>query len=279
MTPPWQDPRGVLRRHDLTPKRRMSQSFLVSQRTVERIASAAAPTPGGWIVELGPGVGTLTTALLDRGARVVAVERDEDMIRVLEAELGVHPDLVVLSGDAATVDIAALARERGGSPITVAGNLPYSATGAILRNLVAHRRDISCAVVMVQREVRDRLLSPPGTKAYGALTVFATAAFDVQPVLSVPARAFHPQPRVASAVVKLVPHAAPRAEETVGFRTVVRAAFEARRKTLRNALCICTGAAPERVEAALREAGIDGTRRGETLSVEEFAALGRAFGE
>lgn len=267
--PEWEDPRRVMRRHGLAPKRAFSQNFLVSRSAVERIASALAPRPDELTVELGPGLGTLTAALLRAGANVLAIERDRDMLAVLEAELGQVDRLEVRAGDAATIDLSAIARERG--PIALVGNLPYAVTGAILRNLIEQRTAVSRAVVMVQREVRDRLLAAPGTKEYGALTVFLQASFDVESILRVPAGAFHPPPKVESAVVKLVPRAVPRAEETEAFRAIVHAAFGTRRKTLRNAL--------KRIgaEGTLEATGIDGARRGETLSIEELAALAAAL--
>ncbi len=202
---------------------------------------------------------------------MLAIERDRDMLAVLEEELGDCARFSVREGDATEVDLRALAAEHG--PLAVVGNLPYAVTGAILRNLTTHRHALSRAVVMVQREVRDRLLGRPGTKAYGALSVFVQASFAVAPVLKVPAGAFHPPPKVESAVVRLVPHAVPRAEETEPFREVVHAAFGTRRKTLRNALKRISA------EAALEKAGIDGARRGETLSIEELAAVAGAWAE
>jgi len=271
--PPWEDPRAVLARHGLRPKRRLAQNFLVSRGAVEAIARAAAAEPGATVVELGAGLGTLTAALLRAGARVIAVERDPEMLAVLQAELPAQ-SLVLRHDDAASVDYGALAAEAGG-PLVVAGNLPYAVTGAILRNLVVHRAALLRAVVMVQREVRDRLAADPGTADYGALTVFTRAVFELQTVLRLGASAFHPRPRVASAVVLLQPRAVPLAQETAAFRQVVRAAFQARRKTLRNALV--QAVAPELADAALAAAGIDGARRGETLGVEEFALLAAAL--
>lgn len=267
--PEWEDPRRVMRRHGLQPKRAYSQNFLVSRSAVERIVEALAPRPDELTVELGPGLGTLTAALLRAGADVLAIERDRDMLEVLAKELGSVERFRVQEGDAASVDLAALAREHG--PLALVGNLPYAVTGAILRNLTEQRAAVSRAVVMVQREVRDRLLASPGTKEWGALSVFVQASFDVSSVLRVPAGAFHPPPKVESAVVRLVPRATPRALETEAFRAIVHAAFGTRRKTLRNGL--------RRIgaEAALEASGIDGARRGETLSIEELAALAEAW--
>jgi len=273
--PRWEDPRRVLARHGLAPKRSFSQNFLISESAVTRIAEAVAPSPGERVVELGPGLGTLTGALLRAGADVVAVEQDRAMIAVLAAEFPT-PRLRVREGDAATLDYAALTAELGVARIAVAGNLPYAVTGGILRTLTHARALLSRAVVMVQREVRDRLLAAPGTGEYGALTVFVQGAFTVTPVVNVPPGAFHPAPKVASAVVKLVPLAVPRAEETPALRAVVRAVFDARRKTLRNALGRAFGS--DAATRALDALGIDPQRRGETLSVEQFAALAGLLG-
>jgi 16S rRNA (adenine1518-N6/adenine1519-N6)-dimethyltransferase len=269
--PAWEDPRRALARHGLRPKRSFSQNFLVSRHAVEHIADAVVSAAGERVLELGPGLGTLTAALLRRGARVHAIERDPDMVRVLGEELSEF-ELTVELGDVTRLDYAALAAQHGG-PLRVTGNLPYAITGAVLRNLVDFRTSLGCVVVMVQREVRDRLVAAPATADYGALTVFASAAFEIQTVLKVPKGAFHPAPKVDSAVVRLLPRATPLADETEAFRSVVRAAFQSRRKTLRNALGHVHD--PARAQRALSAANIDPTRRGETLSIAEFATLAR----
>jgi 16S rRNA (adenine1518-N6/adenine1519-N6)-dimethyltransferase len=272
-SPAWEDPRVVLARHGLRAKRSYSQNFLVSQHAVEAIARAAVPEPGVTVVELGPGLGTLTAALLRAGGRVIAIERDRDMLEVLSAELsGFALDL--RREDAAAVDLSAIAAQAG-EKIAVAGNLPYAITGAILRRLIAQQSAISRAVIMVQREVRDRLVAAPGTAQYGALTVFTRAAFAVETVLKVGAGAFHPRPKVDSAVLLLTPRPTPIAEETEAFRTVVRAAFQSRRKTLRNALTAASSAAV--AAKAIGLAGLEPDVRGETLDVAQFAALAAAL--
>jgi 16S rRNA (adenine1518-N6/adenine1519-N6)-dimethyltransferase len=271
-----EDPRRVLARHGLSPKRSFSQNFLVDRGAVRRIAEATRAGAGSVVVELGPGAGTLTNALLETGAEVVGVERDREMAHVLRAELGQNPRFVLVEGDAATVDLTALAAARG-RDLVVAGNLPYAITGAILRQLSIHRGAVERAVIMIQREVRDRLLARPGTKAYGAATVFIQAGYDVQPVLTLAPGAFFPPPKVSSAVIRLERLVSPRAAETEAFRDTVHAIFESRRKTLRNSLRRI--AAPERVEAALLAVGLDGSVRGETLSVEALAELARALFE
>lgn len=267
-----EDPRRVLARSGLAPKRSFSQNFLVSREAVEKIASATVSEGTRTVIELGPGAGTLTTALLRLGTRVIAVERDRDMIGLLRRELADVPEFEVIEGDAASFDFRA-ARERLGVPFAVAGNLPYAITGEILRHLVESADAISHAVVMIQKEVRDRLVASPGDSHYGALTVFVQARMAVSSVTIVKKGAFHPPPKVDSAVVRLDPLAVPRAIETPAFRAVVRASFGQRRKMLRNGL---RAIAPvEGVDQALAASGVDGNVRGETLSVETFASLAR----
>jgi len=278
--PVFEDPRVVLRRFGFSPKRSFSQNFLVAQPTVEAIARAVTLRGDESVVEIGPGVGTLTGALLRRGARVIAVERDRDMAALLRSELGDHPRFRLLEQDATRLDFAQLGLEEK-RPLCVVGNLPYAITGPLMRTLMRGRGEIREAVVMVQKEVRSRLIGEPGTKAYGALSVFVQAGFVVEPLLSVSPGSFHPAPRVESAVVRLTPLTTPRALETNAFRAVVRAAFSMRRKTLRNTLKPLVrahgGESSRDAVTRLEAAGIDPGLRGETLSVERFDSLARQF--
>lgn len=268
--PAFEDPRVVLGRHGLRPKRSFSQNFLVSRHAVDEIARAA--TEGGLpVIELGPGAGTLTAALLRRGAQVTAVEKDREMIALLSAELGHLPALRVVEGDAASFDLDALGMP---SKVSLCGNLPYAITGAILERLVQLAPRIDRAVVMIQREVGERLLASPGSKTWGSLSVFVQARFSVKRVLKVPAGAFHPPPEVESVVIALVPREVPIAIEDEALRTIVRAAFGTRRKTLRNGLLREAG---DHADALLAAANLDGSRRGETLTIQELGALAEAL--
>lgn len=260
----------MLARHGLTPKRGFSQNFLCSPGAVDAIAAATDAGPGDTVVELGPGCGTLTSALLDRGASVLGIERDPEMIALLQQELSGRA-LELREGDAATVDYAQLARDLG--PVRLAGNLPYAITGAILRNLVDQHRHVHGAVIMVQHEVAERLRAAPGSSAYGGLTVFVDNVFTVTRVRRVPASAFHPPPKVDSAVVRLLPRRQPLAEVDATFEALVHAAFQGRRKTLRNCLRRLPDATPERVEAALAAAEVQPGERGERLDASRFGAL------
>jgi 16S rRNA (adenine1518-N6/adenine1519-N6)-dimethyltransferase len=275
-SPVWEDPRRVLSRHGLRAKRGMSQNFLVARSAVEKIADALALRENETVIELGPGLGTLTGALLRRGAQVIALDADQDMLDVLAKEFGHLPQLSARLGDASQLDLpAVLPSLLPTGRVAVAGNLPYAVTGAIFRRLVTQHQHVSRAVLMVQREVRDRLVGEPGTKQYGALTVFTRGVFDVRSVCIVSAGSFFPPPKIDSAVVVLTPRAQTIDVDHPTFASIVRASFEARRKTLRNALLRVREA--DTVDRALAAAGIDGKRRGETLAVEEFAALAGAI--
>ncbi|MBO6939563.1 MAG: ribosomal RNA small subunit methyltransferase A [Deltaproteobacteria bacterium] len=267
--PPWEDPRKVLARHGERPSRRYSQNFLVAESVVERIAAVVAPSEGERIIEIGPGVGTLTTALLRRGARVEAIEKDPRMRAILEAELGPTERFSLVGEDAMALDLAAMAPE---GRVAVVGNLPYAITGAIFRQLVSGHAHVDRAVLMTQREVATRLVAEPGTKAYGPLGVFVGVVFEVTKVLDVSPGSFHPAPKVRSAVSLLTPRTQPLADpDEAVFTEVVRGAFGQRRKTLRNSLRKVEGAV-----AAMEELGIDSGRRAETLSLEELVAIADA---
>jgi 16S rRNA (adenine1518-N6/adenine1519-N6)-dimethyltransferase len=270
---PFEDPRRVLKRHGLWAKRSYSQNFLISERAVREIVRACQLREDTPVVELGPGCGTLTFALASISHAVTAIDKDPDMLQVLAAERGDRP-LVIVDGDAKQVDFGAYAKAAG-RKVTVAGNLPYAITGSIFRNLMEQVAQIERAVLMVQREVRDRLIAQPDTSEYGALGIFCAQVFAVETVTHVPRTAFHPAPKVSSSVVRLVQHPQPRAAQTPEFEAIVRSAFQARRKTLRNAMQQAFGA--ETTDRVLAAAGIDGKRRGETLSIEEFAGLASAM--
>jgi 16S rRNA (adenine1518-N6/adenine1519-N6)-dimethyltransferase len=267
------DPRKVLREAGLAPKKRFGQNFLVAAEVTERIAAAAVPDDErgrARVVEIGAGTGALTAALAARAASVVAIERDRDLVPVLHRAFDGNDVVRIVEADAQSVDYAAL----GGADFVLAGNLPYQITGALLRRATELAPHLRRAVFMVQREVADRLLAAPGTKDYGALTVFVRAAFDVARAMHVAPGSFFPQPDVTSTVVVLRPRAE-RVEETDRFRAVVSKAFEKRRKTLRNAW---RGLAPdEDIAAAAARAKVSLDARGETLAVESFAAMAAAL--
>lgn len=270
------DARTLLQRHGLHAKKSFGQNFLISERAFRAIVDATVRQDDDWIVEIGPGLGTLTARLVERvpEGKVIAVERDRDMVGVLRAELGTVENLQIEEADAMRYDLAMVARWRG-EPIAVCGNLPYHIAAPLIFRTLAVRQSVHRAVFMVQREMADRILAAPGTKAYGALGVMVRTYADVSMVAKVSAGSFVPPPKVESAVIKLIPLAggAPRVPlvDAARYRAVVQAAFGQRRKTLRNALRARFVA--EAVDSAMSAANIDGNRRGETLSIAELASI------
>jgi 16S rRNA (adenine1518-N6/adenine1519-N6)-dimethyltransferase len=279
-TEPFPDARVLLGRYGLHAKKWFGQNFLISDRVFRAIVDATVASDDDWIVEIGAGLGTLTSRLAERvtEGKVIALERDPDMIAVLRAELGGVDNVEIEDCDALRYDLTMAARWRG-DPIAVCGNLPYHIAAPLLFRVIDARAVVRCAVVMIQKEMAERIVASPGTKAYGALGVMIRTYADVSMVVRVSAGSFVPAPRVDSAVIKLVPlpGGAPRAPIADGahYSRVVHAAFGQRRKTLRNALR-AVWADPE-VDAALAASGIDGVRRGETLDIAELARLAAAL--
>jgi 16S rRNA (adenine1518-N6/adenine1519-N6)-dimethyltransferase len=278
---PHPSPRALLDRHGLRAKKSWGQNFLGDEAILDGIARLAVERPGEVVIELGSGLGHLTERLLAHGARVVAVERDRDMAHVLRGEFGETIRLV--EADAARADFAGLAAQAPGGPagerVAVAGNIPYHLTSPILFSLLDQAGAVSRAVLLVQREVAERLAASPGSKDWGLLSVLLQQRGEVEIDRIVPRGAFHPPPRVDSAVVRIDLHGRePRSLDPGRFRLLVKAGFGQRRKTLKNALETARIAPREAMSEALRLAGIDPVRRGETLSVEEWEALDRALG-
>jgi len=278
MNEAFPDPRALLKRHGLAAKKSWGQNFLIAESVYRGIVDATVRADDDWIVEIGAGLGTLTMRLAERVAegKVIAVERDRDLVAVLEAELGHLDNVEVHPANALEYDLAAVARWHGG-PVALCGNLPYQIASPLLFHFLEARQHLSRIVVMLQKEMAERLMAQPGTSAYGALGVMVQAVADVSLVVRARATAFAPAPKVDSAVVCIVPLAAPRADlgDHEQFRRVVQAAFGQRRKVLKNALR--ARFEPAAVDRALADTGIDGIRRGETLSIAELAALSRAL--
>ncbi len=270
-------PQEILRRHHLWPKKALGQNFLCDLKAAEKIVAAAAIDPEReTVVEIGPGLGALTFPLARTGARVVAVEKDAALAAILRDRLGrkYRDQVRVIVGDA--MDFS---WDEAPGPVVVVGNLPYQITSPLLFKLLAAPARVARAVLTMQREVADRLLSPPGPKAYGQLTVLVQLKARVEPVLTLPPGAFHPAPGVSSRAVRLTLGQTPPlpiADETF-LVMVVKAAFAQRRKTLRQAL----SGAPMGLSAAgwaeaFAAAGIDPGLRAERLSPAEFIALANA---
>ncbi|MBW3550473.1 MAG: 16S rRNA (adenine(1518)-N(6)/adenine(1519)-N(6))-dimethyltransferase RsmA [Proteobacteria bacterium] len=255
------------------PKKSLGQHFLHERGIIDRIVQAVNPKPGDRLVEIGPGQGAITFPLLDRHGELTVIEFDRDLIFPLTEAAHAHGTLTVIHRDVLSVDFDALAGD--GGPIRLVGNLPYNLSSPILFHALDYAGSIRDMVFMLQKEVVDRMAAGPGSKIYGRLSVMLQAYCTVTPLFSVPPGAFHPPPKVDSAVVHLLPHAPESigiADPTV-FANVVRDAFGQRRKTLRNALSrIC--------EAGMIEAaGVRPDARAEQLPVADFVRLANLLSE
>ena len=256
-------------------KKSYGQNFLRDRQVVAQIITAAAISAEDRVIEIGPGLGALTDDLLARAQEVNIIEIDKELIAFWSQRP--DPRLHLHAGDALNLNWRALFPA---PPYILAANLPYNISTPILFKMIEERDLFKRLVLMFQKEVGERLCAPPGGKDYGVLSVFCQLWFDVRKVVVVPPGAFHPAPKVHSIVVQLDPLPAPRValDDYATFRRVVKGAFGQRRKTLRNALG-GAGFASARIDAVLATTAIDGKRRGETLSLSEFALLSNAFGD
>jgi 16S rRNA (adenine1518-N6/adenine1519-N6)-dimethyltransferase len=264
--------RTVVERHGLFAKKALGQNFLFDLNLTAKIARVAGPLEGVTVIEVGPGPGGLTRALLSQGAEVIAIERDERCLAILEEISAHYPDrLKVVAGDAMQTDFRALAGDK--SPLRIIANLPYNiGTELLVRWLTVENWPpfYESMALMFQREVAERIVARPGDDAYGRLAVMAGWRTEARIAFDVPAQAFTPPPKVTSSVVHLVPHANPMPVNLRMLERVTQAAFGQRRKMLRQSLKVMGG------EALLQRADIDPTRRAETLDIEEFVRLANA---
>lgn len=273
------DARTLIERYAVRAKKSWSQNFLIDERAYRSIVAACQLGPGDTAVEIGAGLGTLTSHLLLTGARIIAVERERDMCAVLQQELGEQPGLQLLPGDALQLNLSDLQPSNGAlgdGRMVVVGNLPYQIASPLIFHLLAQRACVSRVVVMVQREVADRLLARVGGDAYSAMSAQVQMLARTELVCHVGRRGFIPAPRVDSTVVRLSPYASSAVPVRClkSYAAVVRAGFGQRRKMLRNALGAQFGVAGLQ---ALEQSGIDLSRRAETLSLAEFAQLADAL--
>lgn len=264
----------ILKRFGIRMSKKLGQNFLIDEHVVRSIVEAANISDGDAVLEIGPGIGTLTQGLAEAGAEVTAVELDRRLIEVLAKTLEGYENIKVVHGDILRIDIA---KEIMAPRYKVVANLPYYITTPIIMGLLEAHMPVDVLVTMVQKEVAQRMVAVPGTKDYGALSVSVQYYTKPEIMFIVPPASFIPPPAVDSAVIRCTVREKPPVEvdERVFFR-VVRAAFAQRRKTLSNTLKT-TGVPAETLKVILERAGIDGTRRGETLSLEEFAAIANVW--
>jgi 16S rRNA (adenine1518-N6/adenine1519-N6)-dimethyltransferase len=267
----------LLAERGLSPRRRFGQNFLVREDLAERIVEHCRLADDDVALEIGPGAGALTARLAARVRTLVAVEKDVGLAAFLREELAEVRQVELVEGDFLEVDLAATAREHGAERLVVVGNIPYNITTPVLERIFAQQRAVRSAVLLVQKEYAERLAAAAGTPEYGALTLFARYHALLEPLMGVRASAFWPRPEVDSMLVRFTPREQPpvEADEALLFR-IIRGSFQMRRKQLANTLEAALGLDGSAVERLCRAAGIDGRRRGETLTLDEFAKLARA---
>lgn len=267
----------ILKAFGLRMSKKLGQNFLIDSHIVQGIVDAAEINAGDKVLEIGPGIGTLTQGLAEAGASVTAVELDKKLPAVLKETLKGYDNVKIVPGDILKVNIKEI---MGEGEFKVAANLPYYITTPILMTLLERHLPITNMVTMVQKEVAERMIAEPDSKAYGALSVAVQYYTEPRIVLDVPPRSFIPAPEVDSVVIACKVRKTPAVavtDEKMFFR-VVKAAFGQRRKTLANALK-GGGFPKEKISPAMEQANIELNRRGETLSLTEFASLADAFGK
>jgi 16S rRNA (adenine1518-N6/adenine1519-N6)-dimethyltransferase len=253
-------------------KKSLGQNFLTDPGQIRRIVEALDMRSGERIVEIGPGRGALTAELLAAGASVAAVELDRDLVPFLRGRFSGYGNLRIVEGDALEVDLADLA----GDSAKLVANLPYYISTAILRRLAAERTRFSVMVLMLQKEVADRIVALPGDRERGFLTVIVDAFFDAVKLFEVPAQAFSPVPKVTSAVVKLVPKSTTGISDEARFEELLSVGFRQKRKTILNNLKSAPGFGPSAAEALTRN-GIDPRLRPEDLRLADWVRLSEIF--
>ena len=268
--------KDTLQKHNFKFKKKFGQNFITDGNLLQKIVDAGAVGPDDVIIEVGPGAATLPTALAKQAKAVIAIEIDTELLPIIEEAMEGFDNFYLVQGDALQIDIDKLVEEKLGTPhrCKVIANLPYYITTPLVMHFLEQGFSIDRIVIMVQKEVAERFIALPGKKEYGAITVSLHYYGSVRNAFVVPRQMFIPQPDVDSAVVDIQPWQEKPliADDEVFFHRLVKAAFGQRRKTLNNALKTLK-LDGELLQSALAQCGIDGTRRGETLSVEEFVAL------
>ena len=274
----------IIQKYEFMFQKKFGQNFLIDTHVLEKIISAAGITKNDCVLEIGPGIGTMTQYLAENAGHVVAVEIDRNLIPILKETLADYDNVTVINEDILRVDIKALAEEyNGGKPIKVVANLPYYITTPIIMGLFESGVPIDNITVMVQKEVADRMKEGPGSKDYGALSLAVQYYAKPEIIANVPPNCFIPRPNVGSAVIRLTRHKEMPVEvkDPILMFKIIRASFNQRRKTLQNGL----GNAPElpytkeQIAAAIAEMGLTPTIRGEALSLAQFAQLSDILGE
>lgn len=273
---------AVINRYEFAFQKKFGQNFLIDQGIVEKIVREAGVTKDDFVLEIGPGIGTMTQILCENAREVAAVEIDRKLIPILNDTLSEYDNVTIINDDILKVDINKLAEEKnGGRPIKVVANLPYYITTPIIMGLFESHVPLDSITIMVQKEVADRMQTGPGSKDYGALSLAVQFYAKPEIVVNVPPECFMPRPNVGSAVIRLKRHETIPVDvkdEKLMFR-IIRSSFNQRRKTLANGLNNSPeiGYTKEQIAAAIEELGRGASIRGEALTLEEFARLSNIF--
>lgn len=263
-------PASLLKKYQIKPKKRLGQHFLTAPPTIDKIIASANPKKNDRFIEIGSGLGVMTAKLAEQCQHVSAIEYDRELFEIARAEFHSIKNISWINADILSFDIAAIA----GAPLQIIGNLPYEITTPILFWLLAERASLKRATLMMQKEVAMRLVAKPGTKTYGILSVLVQAHASCHRLFDVGMQNFLPPPKVISSVVDLVFDEPYAVQDEGALRRLVHAAFNKRRKTLRNALLASPlGLSSTALDRALQESGIDGSKRAEALSIAEYLRL------
>lgn len=268
----------VIKKYGFSFQKRFGQNFLIDEHVLDKIVDASLVDKHDGVIEIGPGIGTMTQRLCERAGRVVAIEIDKELIPILDDTLSDYDNVKIINADVLKTDMEAIIRDEfAGMRVRVVANLPYYITTPIVMGLLEQHLPISSITIMVQKEVADRMQASPGTKDYGALSLAVGYYADTYIAANVPPNCFMPRPKVGSSVIRLTVKDHPDVEvnnENHMF-SLIRAAFNQRRKTLVNAIANYQGLShsKEEVQNALTEMGLSVTTRGETLNLQQFATL------
>jgi len=270
-------PKEIIQRYGIKPRKRLSQSFLLDQNIIKKIAVAAQITKEDIVVEIGAGIGVLTECLAQESRKIIAVELDKNLVEVLKEKLAGYDNIEIHSGDILKFDFNSISASYG-CKVKVVGNVPYSISSPLIFHLLSCRSAIDGFILMLQKEVVQRLAAQPNNKSYGVPSVLLQMFASVEKIFDVPASCFYPRPKVESAIIRGAFLDKPLMElaDEAFFTQLVKASFAQRRKMLINNLKnsqLLADIEEEKIKEVLTSAGIDGKRRGETLSVMEFGKL------
>lgn len=268
----------IIKKYGFSFQKRFGQNFLIDEHVLEKIIDAADIQKSDGVIEIGPGIGTMTRRLCERAAKVAAIEIDRELIPILDETLSEYDNVMIINEDVMKTDISKIISERfSGMPVKVVANLPYYITTPIVMSLLESHLPLESITVMVQKEVADRMKAQPGTKDYGALSLAVAYYADTYIAANVPPNCFMPRPKVGSSVIRLTVRSNPEVvptDEKLMF-DLIRAAFNQRRKTLVNAIANypALSVTKQEVEEALRQLDLPAAIRGEALNLGQFAAL------